>query len=270
MFDEGDVSYGLDCECDRSSISMEGAPMGKEVSSDAFGDRLCTSFCHQRRNTLPGCSPCQLIVAKVIDVDKKMALKASEMQSTTTHGANASDYLTKVEQALANAVEAVAEETTDTPDWNELCKVLCKTGDGGSLCNYGLDCECDRSSISMEGAPMGKEVSSDAFGDRLCTSFCHQRRNTLPGCSPCQLIVAKVIDVDKKMALKASEMQSTTTHGANASDYLTKVEQALANAVEAVAEETTDTPDWNELCKVLCKTGDGGSLCNCDLSPFST
>ncbi|EDW79364.2 uncharacterized protein Dwil_GK25156 [Drosophila willistoni] len=209
-------------------------------------------------------------------------------------------------QAAQKSLEAAAQFQTPSvvQDLSLVCKELCGAGLGVALCvgncatpidaditktkilnsNFdlvkckqlcglhldGLDCECDGSSISMEDAPKGKEVSSDAFGDRLCTSFCHQRHNTLPGCSPCQLIVGKVIDMDKKMALKASGMQGITTHGADPSEYLTKVEQALANAVEAVAEETTDTPDWNELCKVLCKTGDGGSLCNCDLSPFST
>lgn len=28
------------------------------------------------------------------------------------------------------------------------------------------------------------------------------------------------------------------------------------------------TPDWNELCQELCRVGEGGKLCNCDLPPF--
>lgn len=28
------------------------------------------------------------------------------------------------------------------------------------------------------------------------------------------------------------------------------------------------TPDWKELCQELCRVGDGGKLCNCDLPPF--
>jgi len=45
---------------------------------------------------------------------------------------------------------------------------------------------------------------------------------------------------------------------------------SVAPVVAGSAADTTTTvaPDWDEVCKVLCKTGDGGSLCNCDLSPF--
>lgn len=28
------------------------------------------------------------------------------------------------------------------------------------------------------------------------------------------------------------------------------------------------TPDWSEVCQELCRVGDGGKLCNCDLPPF--
>ena len=28
------------------------------------------------------------------------------------------------------------------------------------------------------------------------------------------------------------------------------------------------TPDWTGICQNLCRTGEGGALCNCDLPPF--
>ncbi|ALC43025.1 CG14989 [Drosophila busckii] len=89
---------------------------------------------------------------------------------------------------------------------------------------------------------------NESLGDRLCSSYCQQCRRTLSGCSPCQYS-----DVLSEVSLE----QSKASHGSRA---------APASAAEYASD--ADTPDWNELCKSLCKTGDGGSLCNCDLSPF--
>ncbi|EFX71459.1 hypothetical protein DAPPUDRAFT_308812 [Daphnia pulex] len=33
------------------------------------------------------------------------------------------------------------------------------------------------------------------------------------------------------------------------------------------AATTTTTRDWGQVCVDLCKTGDGGVLCNCELVP---
>lgn len=32
---------------------------------------------------------------------------------------------------------------------------------------------------------------------------------------------------------------------------------------------TTSEPDWSAVCMDLCKKGEGGALCNCDLPPLS-
>lgn len=95
-----------------------------------------------------------------------------------------------------------------------------------------------------------------SYGSRLCTSFCHQRNHTLPGCSPCRLL--RVTDA-------ASSKQSDPTHG----PVVDGEQQTVAGTTrDTTAVSDSETPDWDEVCKALCKTGDGGSLCNCDLSPF--
>lgn len=47
---------------------------------------------------------------------------------------------------------------------------------------------------------------------------------------------------------------------------------AFENPADAsIQASTTDapvTPDWTRLCSQLCRQGNGGILCNCDLAPF--
>lgn len=35
-----------------------------------------------------------------------------------------------------------------------------------------------------------------------------------------------------------------------------------------VVGETTTAPNWSVICADLCKQGNGGALCNCELIPF--
>lgn len=65
----------------------------------------------------------------------------------------------------------------------------------------------------------------------VCGSFCEHGSTTLIGCSSCQL--------DGNQIMISNRLSDEST-----------------------------TPDWKELCAALCKTGDGGALCNCDLAPF--
>ncbi|KAH8369565.1 hypothetical protein KR093_000158 [Drosophila rubida] len=164
-------------------------------------------------------------------------------------------------------------------DWSLVCKELCGAGLGVTPCaNY-----CPKSGVGMvkilntvfdlakceqlTGPQNGVETLK-SYGDRLCSSFCHQRRRTLHGCSPCQLL--SVTDGDEK---KVSAVQNVASHGsgAGANEVQLTVQLAAKTEVEVeVGASAADTPDWDEMCKALCKTGDGGSLCNCDLSPFFT
>jgi len=74
---------------------------------------------------------------------------------------------------------------------------------------------------------------------------------------------------------KASIEQGDPTHGSSSQEMTLQrsVDEETSSVAPVVAGSAADTtttvaPDWDEVCKVLCKTGDGGSLCNCDLSPF--
>lgn len=145
-------------------------------------------------------------------------------------------------------------------DWSSVCQQLCGAGLGGPPClaychssdepslpSYFADnkneickdlCKLQLGDVSCDCQP--EEVASIIFSNMtcqyelrnmVCGSFCEHGGTTLIGCSSCQLKV----------------------------DY--------SNISNRSSDEST-TPDWKELCASLCKTGDGGSLCNCDLAPF--
>ncbi|XP_022221784.1 uncharacterized protein LOC111073667 [Drosophila obscura] len=162
--------------------------------------------------------------------------------------------------AAAAQILEDAQASSVVQDWSLVCKELCGAGlavtTPGEAHSTILRPEID---VAKCGRLCG--LPRDIVGDRLCTSYCQKRHRSLSGCSPCQ-----VVQEEKTMA---SAMQGNATHGPRTGESL---EAAAAVAAIAAASDvaTTATPDWNELCKALCKTGDGGSLCNCDLSPFST
>ncbi|XP_001353655.3 uncharacterized protein [Drosophila pseudoobscura] len=164
-------------------------------------------------------------------------------------------------RATAAQILEDARPSSVVQDWSLVCKELCGAGLGvttpGEAHSTILRPEIDAAKCGqLCGLPR------DNVGDRLCSSFCQQRHRSLSGCSPCQ-----VQEVEEQKEWKeASAVQGNATHGPSSGESLA----AVAGIAAASDGTTTATPDWNELCKALCKTGDGGSLCNCDLSPFFT
>ncbi|XP_034111563.1 uncharacterized protein LOC117572667 [Drosophila albomicans] len=174
-------------------------------------------------------------------------------------------------------------------DWSLVCKELCGAGLGVTPCaNY-----CQKSGGGMVtilntvfdwakcGQLTGSQNASEckgaepliSYGDRLCSSFCYQRRRTLNGCSPCQLLSVSDEEKDEKEKEKVSAVQNAASHGSGDGASLTMtatMQLAVKPQAEIAGRDASETPDWDEVCKTLCKTGDGGSLCNCDLSPFFT
>lgn len=75
-------------------------------------------------------------------------------------------------------------------------------------------------------------TSSDIVHDRnsVCTAFCSVANIQLEGCSAC-------------------------------------AGEAFSDPNSASDVQTT-TPNWDELCTLWCRMGEGGTLCNCDLPPF--
>lgn len=177
--------------------------------------------------------------------------------------------------AAAKILEDV-QTISAVQDWSLLCKELCGAGLGVALAPDGakdlilrLELDVDVAKCrQLCGLPRG------GVGDLVCSSFCVQRGRSPAGCSPCQQEVRRKEEDGKMEETTASGVQGDPTHGSSSPGTTLRrsVDQATSSVASSVARSTTDSttpaPDWNEVCKVLCKTGDGGSLCNCDLSPF--
>ncbi|XP_053957278.1 uncharacterized protein LOC128862581 [Anastrepha ludens] len=143
--------------------------------------------------------------------------------------------------------------TSVVQDWSLVCQQLCGAGLGGAPCaSYchssetpsllpAFDaskeeicedlCRLQLGDVSCSCSADGasQTASENNWGDDVCSSFCDHSAATLDGCSPCM--------DDKEVTFQKAVVVTTT-------------------------------PDWTKLCAALCKTGDGGSLCNCDLVPF--
>ncbi|XP_037933175.1 uncharacterized protein LOC119667903 [Teleopsis dalmanni] len=181
-------------------------------------------------------------------------------------------------QNMLSLDDSVFVETSSSvvQDWSLVCKQLCGAGLGGvpcasicttnsaalskqqlafnllhpnkilicqDLCKLQLGddvCDCKRNTAI-------KPISEKELNG-VCDTFCTYNKATLTGCSLCQQVTLS--DIQQRIGDEKP---------------LLKVQRDTEEA-EAAADDTT--PDWNELCVSLCKTGDGGSLCNCDLSPF--
>lgn len=102
------------------------------------------------------------------------------------------------------------------------------------------------------------------FADEInvCAIFCSYQHVALAGCSPCKQQNTITEDND------TMDNSNTPVASHNQGEVTDRVVMLSGIENSTTTSATTTTPDWNQLCAALCKTGDGGSLCNCDLSPF--
>lgn len=109
----------------------------------------------------------------------------------------------------------------------------------------------------------------------ICLDFCRFHMVTLRGCVKCPF-ERYMISMGRKPAKKnrASTLAPEPDHEQEF-DLFDQPETsfvAFENPADAsIQASTTDapvTPDWIRLCSQLCRQGNGGILCNCDLAPF--
>ncbi|XP_030372301.1 uncharacterized protein LOC115622495 [Scaptodrosophila lebanonensis] len=174
-----------------------------------------------------------------------------------------------------------ATSTIVVQDWSLVCKELC--GAGLSVTPSPCASEC-AGQVALPGptlAPAPRDnaaILSPEFGLAICENLCKLKL----GGVQCTCNVSEAPPPPTTLQA-TNDVLYYQTHTSFSPQQLSHViEAGLSQNVAAHGSElrtvsaqpssdvdpTASDPDWNEMCKVLCSTGDGGSLCNCDLTPF--
>ncbi|XP_061398922.1 uncharacterized protein LOC133334624 [Musca vetustissima] len=194
-------------------------------------------------------------------------------------GAKGDDGPESVTATAASVAENLDDKTVDSStlssaveDWSLVCQQLCGAALGGAVCSpYCKIMPVLPTKVQIENANtlmhskkqfICPQLCGLQLGDGVCTC-----KNSTSEHQNFHQIKTKV---EMNVCSIFCDVRHVTLAG---SINLTSDQREVVN-IAPIADVTTTTttvttPNWNELCAALCKTGDGGSLCNCDLSPFS-
>jgi len=176
---------------------------------------------------------------------------------------------------------------------HEMCPILCENKLGGSNCNCAEDVELDKATVERNR-------------DLLCSDSCRFRYYHLSGCTACTFerkdalhVIDSSSEEHREYSLSSEAERSPedlTTENDSITDEESTTEEDTTTEGDTTTEDTTTeittttstttttthppttttksttqaptTPDWPTLCEALCRNGEGGSLCNCDIPPF--
>ena len=112
-------------------------------------------------------------------------------------------------------------------------------------------------------------ASSQSDRNTICNQFCLINGIRLRGCSRCLYIRNFDAPSDKIYHQQPPPPFAQNIVWPGQSIATTTVAAVINNADSVITTATeATTPDWNLLCGQLCRQGQGGILCNCDLAPF--
>lgn len=109
--------------------------------------------------------------------------------------------------------------------------------------------------------------------NKVCSDFCRFHRVTLRGCTFCPLQPSRKPPkpLRNNVGYELSSESSLKIPPVSGPSLIHRTPNintiGFAADIQATTSATT-TPDWNRLCIQLCRQGNGGLLCNCDLAPF--
>uniref|UniRef100_A0A182WHZ6 Uncharacterized protein n=1 Tax=Anopheles minimus TaxID=112268 RepID=A0A182WHZ6_9DIPT len=154
-------------------------------------------------------------------------------------------------------VDAITDEHAGKSvvvNWKLACKQLCSAGLGGPSCGATW---LRTATTNTHELPLDKSTL-----DGVCPALC---ANGL-GVSKCNCKSYRPkVQFDQNLICGAfCTVANVQLAGCSSCDG-TDPDQGTLGILGA--QETT-TPNWDELCSMFCKMGDGGTLCNCDLPPF--
>lgn len=196
-------------------------------------------------------------------------------------------------------------DQSSTSIYRQICSQLCDNGLGNidkcrevneilSITQYisgTQQCNCASSAANAD------TISAK---NALCSAKCSHRSFNMTGCSPCSLHPptkdyeqTTTVDGEGNSDYSESEQSTTveavptdddgstseegdTTTDADETEEDTTIEETTTTTTTTQATTTTTrtttlattTPNWESMCEALCRNGEGGSLCNCDIPPF--
>lgn len=109
----------------------------------------------------------------------------------------------------------------------------------------------------------------------VCKIYCANYKRTLKGCSTCaqEVKTYQPLFVNNNRLPSAPSPNPVMVPQAQSENIQYGVQQMMREVniptvpVSLPPTQAT-TPDWNLVCQQLCRSGQGGALCNCDFAPF--
>ncbi|XP_037044196.1 A-agglutinin anchorage subunit [Bradysia coprophila] len=168
--------------------------------------------------------------------------------------------------------------------FNKICPNLCENALGTTKCS------CESSHLNPH-LPSARKS--------LCSATCSWKKS-LSGCSKCfredvsttdgddsptttdeitdeygttnttdtEATVTEEYSTDEEDTTTDSNEDDSTTEEATTTISTTTTTQPTTTTRTTTQATTTTTPNWESMCEALCRNGEGGSLCNCDIPPF--
>ncbi|XP_049298128.1 uncharacterized protein LOC125771490 [Anopheles funestus] len=175
----------------------------------------------------------------------------------TLNAIEAAEHKDKSQQQHPPAVDAKTDDHAGKSvvvNWKLACKQLCSAGLGGPSCGSTW---LRTTTTDSHILPMDKDTL-----EGVCPALCANGLG-VSKCN-CKNYRPKVQFNQNLICGAFCTVANVQLIGCSSCDG-TDPSQGTVGALEAY--ETT-TPNWDELCSMFCKMGDGGTLCNCDLPPF--
>ncbi|KAL1380267.1 hypothetical protein pipiens_003602 [Culex pipiens pipiens] len=172
----------------------------------------------------------------------------------------------KEEQAPSTLQAGKSEDPVGKPlvvNWKLTCQQLCGEGFGGPAC--GLAC-LQQNAVDESNRIKLDRKSQDAVCLTLCENGLGSKKCNCKPTSP------PAVGHDHAAVCKAF-CGATAKVQLNGCGPCEEEEEGLVQGTDLVTDSRTTpapntTPNWDELCLVWCKMGEGGTVCNCDLPPF--
>lgn len=111
-------------------------------------------------------------------------------------------------------------------------------------------------------------VDRQRNASEICEAACSKLNIRFTGCSLCASDIS--LDQIKDNLNNPGSSSTTIEPEPPKTSTMTTEPPPITSTITSTTkgDQPSTTPDWGEICKELCKKGEGGQLCKCDQAPF--